>query len=63
MIIMGKIIESPQVDWTALVTLAITCANMMHDRNATPPQAVQELTDKLTNLESKVSSVLKGNLT
>jgi hypothetical protein len=60
LVILGKIIVSPQVDWTALVTLAITCMNVMHDRHTSANQApdVQELANKMQKIEDKISPVL-----
>ena len=65
LVILGKIIVAQQVDWTALITLSITCLNMCHERqtNVSPSQSVSELTDKLKRLEDKVMPIvdkLKG---
>jgi hypothetical protein len=60
LVILGKIIVTPSVDWTALVTLAITCLNVMHDRhvNTTSNSDVQTLTDQLSDLQNKISPIL-----
>lgn len=59
LVILGKIIVAPQVDWTALVTLSITCLNLMHDRQSTTTNPdVQQLTSKLQGIEDKISPVL-----
>jgi hypothetical protein len=59
LVILGKIIMSAQVDWPALVTLSITCLNLMHDRqsNLSTLPSVQDLTDKMTNLEKVVVEI------
>jgi hypothetical protein len=58
LVILGKIIVTPSVDWTALVTLAITCLNVMHDRHTTASSDVRTLTVQMTDLQNKISPVL-----
>lgn len=59
LVILGKILVAQNVDWTALVTLSITCLNLMHDRqsNISTIPSVQDLTTKLQNLENVVDQV------
>jgi hypothetical protein len=54
LVILGKVILAPAVDWTALVTLAITCLNMMHDRSVTNSNISAQITD----LQNKISPIL-----
>lgn len=60
LVILGKIIVAPSVDWTALVTLAITCMNVIHDRqvNTTSNADVQAMTVQVTELKEKISPIL-----
>lgn len=60
LVILGKIIVAPSVDWTALITLSITCLNMMHDRqtSVTSNSDVQGLTTQLTDLQNKIAPIL-----
>jgi len=59
LVILGKIIVAQHVDWPALVTLSITCLNLMHDRqsNISTIDDVKELTDKLSNVENIVTQL------
>jgi len=48
-----------QVDWYALVTLSITCLNLMHDRqsNLSTIPSVEQLTSQLQNVGNTVEQI------
>lgn len=56
-IILGKILVSPSVDWAALVTLAISVLNSMHNRQTVTTASIQDMTAKLQKVESIVDSL------
>lgn len=59
LVILGKVIVSPAVDWMALVTLGITCINVMHDRGTSvSTQDSVQLTGQLQDLQNKISPIL-----
>lgn len=65
-VIMVKVAYAPQIDWTALVTLAVVCLNMIHKRKTNASvdinglqSAIQQQSDTLKGIADKVSGVLK----
>jgi len=60
LVIIGKIIVAPSVDWFSIVTLGITCINVMHDRqvNINSLPDVQTVTGQLTDLQTKISPIV-----
>ncbi len=61
-VILGKIAFSSQVDWTALVTLAVCCLNTIHKRSVDNApvisEAIQNQTDAIKNVVDKVKGQL-----
>lgn len=56
-IILGKIIFAPSVDWAALATLAIAVLNSMHSRQTVATSDITEMTNKIQNLQNTVSQL------
>jgi hypothetical protein len=59
LVILIKILMAQQVDWYALVTLSITCLNLMHDRqsNLSTIPSVEQLTSQLQNVGNTVEQI------
>lgn len=61
MIILAKVIFASQVDWAAMVTLAIAVLNAMHNRQTVATQDITTMTSNLQNLKTTVDT-LKARL-
>ena len=59
LVILCKIITAQQIDWMSLVTLAITCMNLMHDRqsNISTIPSVEQLTANLQKVSDVIDQV------
>jgi hypothetical protein len=57
MIILGKILVAPQLDWPSLVTLAIAVLNSMHSRQIVATDDITNMTNQIQNLQNTVSQV------
>lgn len=65
MIIMSKIAFASNLDWTAVVTLAVVILNKMHKRNvdSTTPELelneqIKEQKQQLNDLQNKISPII-----
>lgn len=54
MVILGKILFAHNLDWMAITTLAIAAMNSAHNRQVLASSDVQDMSDKLQNLENTV---------
>lgn len=71
-VILIKIACSSNTDWSAMVTLAVVCLNLMHKRHVDATvdtsalqQSIQDQADSLNSFKDKISPVLdavKGKL-
>lgn len=66
-VILGKIAFSSNVDWAALVTLAVCCLNMMHKRHvdatlntSTLQAAIQTEATSVQNLTAQVTPIINA---
>lgn len=56
-IIIGKVIFAPTVDWASLATLAIAVLNAMHSRQTVASTDITNMTTQIQSLQSTVAQI------